>query len=107
APTHPELLDALATQFVRQGWSLKKLIRSLVLSRTYQMSSQGDEAGLASDPGNLWLHHRSLHRLEGEAIRDAMLTVSGRADFSLFGPPVPVYLTPFQDGHGRPKSGPL
>ncbi len=107
APSHPELLDALSDEFVRNGWSIKKLIRSLVLSRAYQMSSQSDEAADARDPGNVLLHRMRIRRLEGEAIRDALLTVSGRADLRPFGPAVPIYLTPFQDGRGRPVSGPL
>jgi hypothetical protein len=106
-PTHPELLDHLADQFVKEGWSVKKLIRSLVLSRTYQMSSQPDGRADQADPQNLFLHRMHIRRLEGEAIRDAILTVSGRLDDRMYGPSVPVYLTAFQDGRGRPASGPL
>ncbi len=106
-PTHPELLDYLAGEFVRQGWSIKKLIRSLVLSSTYQMSSRPDDRADAADPQNRLWHRMRLRRLEGEAIRDAMLAVSGRLDRRLYGPSVPVYLTSFQDGRGRPPSGPL
>jgi hypothetical protein len=106
-PTHPELLDYLADRFVRDGWSVKRLIRTLVLSRTYRMSSQPDPRGDEADPQSLLLHHMPLRRLEGECIRDAMLAVSGRLDSALYGPSVPVYLTAFQDGRGRPDSGPL
>jgi hypothetical protein len=106
-PTHPELLDHLATQFVRDGWSLKKLVRTLVLSRTYQMSSQADPAADAADPEDLLLHRARLRRLEGEAVRDALLAISGRLDPTMYGPSVPVHLTPFLDGRGRPASGPL
>jgi hypothetical protein len=106
-PTHPELLDFLADRFMREGWSVKKLIRALVLSSTYRMSSQPDEAADRVDPGNLLLHRMRLRRLEGEAIRDAMLAVSGRVVDRLYGPPVPVHLTAFQTGRGRPASGPL
>jgi hypothetical protein len=106
-PTHPELLDYLADRFVRDGWSLKRLIRTLVLSSTYRMSSHPDPRADALDAQDLLLHRMRLRRLEGEAIRDAMLTVSGRLDARLYGPPVPVYLTEFQDGRGRPPSGPL
>jgi hypothetical protein len=106
-PTHPELLDHLATQYIRDGWSLKKLIHTLVLSRAYQMSSQADPTADATDPGNVLLHRARLRRLEGEAIRDALLAISGRLDPALFGPSVPVHLTPFLDGRGRPASGPL
>jgi hypothetical protein len=107
APTHPELLDYLADQFVKDGWSIKKAIRTMVLSRAYAMSSQPEETADTADPSKLLLHHARVRRLEGEAIRDALLAVSGRLDRTMYGPSVPVYLTPFQDGRGRPASGPL
>jgi hypothetical protein len=106
-PTHPELLDYLAGEFVRQGWSIKRLVRTLVMSRTYAMSSHADSRADAIDPQNLLLHGIRLRRLEGEAIRDALLAVSGRLDERAYGPPVPVHLNEFQDGRGRPASGPL
>jgi hypothetical protein len=106
-PTHPELLDHLAIQFVEGGWSIKKLIRSLMLTRTYQMDSKVNPAYADSDPQNLWWHRMPIRRLEGEAIRDAMLTVSGRLDRTLYGGPVPVFVTAFMQGRGRPGTGPL
>ncbi len=109
-PSHPELLDYLANRFVHeQSWSLKQLIRELVLSRTYQMSSRPTDSGAEeSDPQNLLLHRMNVRRLEGEAIRDALLAVSGRLNLKPGGPSVPVHLTPFMDGRGRPgQSGPL
>jgi len=109
-PSHRELLDHLAARFVKeQGWSVKKLIREIVLSRTYEMSSQPtDAAAEQADPENLLLHRTNLRRLEGEAIRDAMLAISGRLDPKLGGPPVPVFLSTFMDGRGKPsRSGPL
>jgi hypothetical protein len=106
-PTHPELLDYLAYRFVQDGWSVKRLVRALVLSRAYQMSSWPDERPDQADPQNLLLHRMRVRRLEGEAIRDAMLVVSGRLDPCLYGPPVPVLLTDFQQGRGRPPTGPL
>ncbi|HVS39621.1 MAG TPA: PSD1 and planctomycete cytochrome C domain-containing protein [Gemmataceae bacterium] len=106
APTHPELLDYLADQFVRDGWSIKKTIRKLVLSSAYRMSSHPTLADEA-DPQNLLLHRMRLRRLEGEAIRDAMLSVSGRLDLKMHGPSVPVHLTPFLEGRGKPADGPL
>jgi hypothetical protein len=106
-PTHPELLDYLANQFVADGRSIKRLIRSIVLSRTYQMSSQPSSDAVAADPKNLLWHHCPPRRLQGEVIRDALLAVSDRLDSTMFGPPVPIHLTPFMDGRGRPgKSGP-
>lgn len=79
-PTHPELLDHLATRFMREGWSVKKLIRTLVLSRAYRLDSQGAPALLEADPENRLLARHSRRRLDAEALRDAMLTASGRLD---------------------------
>jgi Protein of unknown function (DUF1553)/Protein of unknown function (DUF1549)/Planctomycete cytochrome C len=106
-PTHPELLDYLAERFAKDGWSTKKMIRTLVLTRAYQMSSAPDENADQADPQNLLLHRMRFRRLEGEAIRDSILKVSGRLNSTMYGPSVPVFLTPFQDGRGRPGSGPL
>ena len=107
APTHPELLDWLAQRLVEDGWSTKKLIREIMLSRTYRMSSKPANAATeAKDPANTLLHRMRVRRLEGEAIRDAILTVSGRLDKKMYGPPVAVHLTPFMEGRGRPRSGP-
>ncbi len=106
-PTHPELLDYLADQFIRDGWSLKRLIRSLILTRTYQMASRIDPATESLDPDNLLWHRARIRRLEGEAIRDAMLAVSGRLRSTMYGPSVLVHLTSFQEGRGRPASGPI
>jgi hypothetical protein len=107
APTHPELLDFLAERFVSDGWSVKRLIREIVLSSTYQMASASSPQADEIDPQNLLLHRMPIRRLEGEAIRDAMLLVSGRLDRAAYGPSVPVYLTPFMQGRGRPAGGPL
>jgi hypothetical protein len=106
-PSHPELLDYLADGFVHDGWSVKRLIRRLMLSSTYQMSSQPHAAADKADPLNVLLHRANLRRLEGEAIRDTLLVVSGRFDPALFGPSVEVYLTPFMEGRGKPAGGPL
>jgi hypothetical protein len=107
SPSHPELLDWLADEFVHQGWSIKKMIRRLVLTRAYQMSSRRDVAADQVDPQDRLLHRMRVRRLEGEIIRDSLLTLSGRLDPTLGGPPVPIHLTPFLDGRGRPASGPL
>jgi hypothetical protein len=107
-PTHPELLDHLAQQFLADGRSIKRLIRRIVLSRTYQMSSQADPAAVAADPKNELWHHRDPKRLDGESIRDGLLSVSGRLDTTMEGEPIPIHLTTFMDGRGRPgQSGPL
>jgi len=77
-PTHPDLLDRLAADFVRDGWSQKRLIRRLALSRTYRLGTAHDAAAAARDPDDrlLWRMHR--RRLDAEAIRDGILLVSGR-----------------------------
>jgi cytochrome c553 len=107
-PTHPELLDYLATEFVRRGWSIKAMHRLMLLSSTYQMASRSEEASEARDPQNKMWHRMPLQRLEAECIRDALLAVSGQLHRTLYGPSVPPYLTPHMSGRGRPaQSGPL
>jgi hypothetical protein len=76
-PTHPELLDHLATQLVANKWSLKSTIRSIVLSRAYQLSSAHDAHAMEIDPDNTLVWRHSLRRLEGESIRDSILLVAG------------------------------
>lgn len=106
-PSHPELLDFLAQEFIRDGWSFKRLHRRLLLSSTYRMSSQGDPAADAADPQNRLWHKMPVMRLEAEIIRDAILAVSGRLSKNQFGPGVLPYLTAYMNGRGRPASGPL
>ena len=79
-PSHQALLDWLAAQFVEDGWSLKRLHRRIMLSAAYQRSSTIPRHQVARDPENRWLARFSARRLEAEAIRDAMLFVSGRLD---------------------------
>jgi hypothetical protein len=79
-PSHPELLDWLAIRFAENDWSIKKLIKEIVLSRTYQMSSDYDEANYAVDPDNVYHWRMSKRRLDAESLRDAMLAVSGNLD---------------------------
>ena len=79
-PSHPELLDHLAAQFVADGWSMKKLIRSLVLSRVYQLGSAVDAANLERDPENVFLWRKRPRALEAEVFHDAVLVVSGQLD---------------------------
>jgi len=108
APTHPELLDFLAARFIADGWSVKRLVRELTLSNAYRMASHGNAEAEAADPQNLLLHRMRVRRLEGEAIRDAMLSVSGSLDRTLYGPSTAIHLNEFMDGRGRPAaSGPL
>jgi hypothetical protein len=81
-PSHPELLDYLATQFVQDGWSVKKLVRRVVLSRAYQLSANTDlkDDVKAIDPGNRFVWRHSPRRLDAEEIRDTMLAVAGKLD---------------------------
>jgi hypothetical protein len=73
---------------MREGWSIKKQIRFLVLSQTFQQSSVPSPEALKADPMNRLLSHYPVHRLEGESIRDAILSVSGRLDPAMFGPSI-------------------
>lgn len=79
-PSHPELLDTLAVKFIADGWSIKKLVREIVLSRTYRQSSAYREDPFRTDPENRLLWRASKRRLDAEAIRDAMLVVAGELD---------------------------
>jgi hypothetical protein len=108
-PSHPGLLDWLASRLRAQGWSTKAMLRELVTSSAYRMSSAPrDLAAEAADPENALLHRMPIRRREAEAIRDTILALSGRLDLTAGGPPVPVHLTPFLEGRGRPgRSGPL
>ncbi len=88
-PTHPELLDWLASEFIDSGWDMKHLHRLIVTSSTYRMSSAAtSDANLAKDPDNLRLWHRPPIRLESEAVRDSILSLAGRLDLTRGGPPV-------------------
>jgi hypothetical protein len=94
APTHPELLDHLATEFVRDGWSLKQLHRRLMLSSVYQMASKPDEKVAETarrvDPENRLLWRMNRRRLDFESMRDTMLAVAGRLEHRLGGRPVDI-----------------
>ncbi|MBM81302.1 MAG: hypothetical protein CMJ78_12025 [Planctomycetaceae bacterium] len=85
-PTHPELLDFLANEFAKDGWSIKRLIRRIVLSKTFRQTSLPDGRAVQLDPGNRLLHHFPVRRLDAESIRDTILAVSGRLSPTLFGP---------------------
>ena len=111
-PSHPELLDWLASDFRENNWSVKNLIRKIVLSQTYRQSSRlnrSNDKGEVSlaDPQNIFLHKMPVRRLQAEAIRDSILSFSGRMDKQLFGPSVPIYKTAFMTGRGGKKNGPL
>jgi hypothetical protein len=106
-PSHPELLDYLAVEFEKKhSYSIKSLIERIVLTKTFGMSSAA--ACAEKDPDNRWLHRMPMRRLEAEAIRDSALAISGRLDRKVGGKSIPVHLTEFVVGRGKPtKSGPL
>ena len=107
-PSHPALLDYLAAGFVDDGYSMKRLVRRLVLSRAYRMSSQASAGAAEVDPSNRLLQHANLRRLDAEAIRDAMLSISGRFDPTMYGPSVPVHYAARRGlTQGDPNNGPV
>jgi hypothetical protein len=85
-PTHPELLDYLATELIRNGWRLKPIHRLMMTSNAYTQSSQFDAMSAAVDPDNRLLWRFTIRRLEAEAIRDTMLAVAGSLDTTMYGP---------------------
>lgn len=84
-PSHPDLLDHLASQLMAQGWSLKSLHRSILLSNTYQQSCAANDVAAEIDPSNRWLWRQNRRRLDFEAMRDALLAVSGNLDTTVGG----------------------
>ncbi len=108
-PSNPRLLDHLATEFRSNGWSTKDLIRLLVTSNTYRMSSSPvNPEAERQDPTNRLFHRMNVKRLEGEIIRDSILSISGKLTLEAYGTSVPIHLTPFMQGRGKPRhSGPL
>jgi hypothetical protein len=105
-PSHPELLDYLADRFMRDGWSLKRLVTLMVTSATWRQDSMPSPGALARDADNRLWHHMPLRRLEAEAICDSMLAVSGRLDAQLGGSPIEPFRTA-QDASKRLFVGPL
>ncbi len=106
-PTHPGLLDYLASDLMENGWSLKYMIRKIVLSQAYRMSSTPSQQAMDEDPGNKLLQHMPVKRLEAEAIRDHMLACSGEIDTSMYGPSVSAYVKDLPNSRAKPASGPL
>jgi hypothetical protein len=90
APTHPELLDWLATEFPRKHWSLKKIHKLIMTSTVYRQASQRDPLKDAADRGNALYSRFPIRRLEAEAVRDRILAAAGRLNLDQFGPPVAV-----------------
>ena len=94
-PTHPELLDYLASQFMANGWSIKTVHRTIMLSETYQQQSLSHTEGESKDPENRWLWRMNRRRLDWESLRDSLLTVSGQIDLTMGGRSVPLLSQPF------------
>jgi mono/diheme cytochrome c family protein len=94
-PTHPELLDYLASRFVADGWSIKKLHRLIMLSAVYQQKSDDNKAYADIDPGNALLWKMNRRRLDFESIRDTLLAVGGNMDAKMGGRPVDLTTEPF------------
>ena len=99
-PTHPELLDWLATKFIQDGWSIKQLQRTILLSSTYQQSSQANPAGFAADPENKLLWHYGLRRFDFEEVYDSLLAIAGTLDPTIGGKSIP----PAGDGSGKRRA---
>jgi mono/diheme cytochrome c family protein len=110
APTHPELLDWLASEFVEKGWRLKALHRLILTSNTYRMASHASVAALKADPQNDLLSHFDMRRLTAEEIRDSILAATGTLNAGMFGPgiyvdiPQEVLAGQSKPGHGWGKS---
>ena len=103
-PSHPELLDWLATEFVRSGWSIKHLHRLMMTSTAYRQSSRLNEALLAADPENVLLSRMPLRRMDAEVLYDSVLKVTGRLDGELFGPPSDVEVKDNQEVVAKPAA---
>ena len=104
-PSHPKLLDWLAVEFMEKGWSMKKLHRLIVMSQTYRQSAKVSESLLQRDPENRLLTRGPRHRLDGEIVRDAVLSASGVMSYQMNGPsvrpPQPAAVTAFAYGNTR------
>jgi Protein of unknown function (DUF1553)/Protein of unknown function (DUF1549) len=106
-PSHPELLDWLASEFMARGWSLKEMHRLILLSATYRQSGQASPETLAGDPGNRLFSRWQPKRMEAEVVRDSLLAISGRLNLAMGGPSVfpPIPADLFQGAQGWQVSG--
>ncbi len=98
-PSHPELLDWLATEFARSGWSVKHMHRLMMTSTAYRQASRKDGEALATDPDNVLLSRMTMRRMDAEQLYDSILMATGRLDPTRFGPPVDLELS--DDGEYR------
>ena len=103
-PSHPELLDWLATEFVAQGWSMKSMHRLMLTSQAYRQTSRVDEALIAADPENALLSRMPLQRMDAETLYDSLMSVAGRLDSTLFGPPSEVDVRPDKEVVVKPTT---
>ncbi len=87
-PTHPELLNWLAAELIDGGWKLKRMHKLIMMSRTYQMASRGNQAALAADPNNDFFWRFDMRRLTAEEIRDSILTLTGQLNLKMAGPSI-------------------
>jgi hypothetical protein len=106
-PSHPELLDFLARDFVESGWSTKGIIRKMVLSSTFRIESTPGPGVAERDPKNILLQHMPVRRMDAEAVRDHILACSGELKPALFGPSVPANIDDQPASRAKPRSGPL
>ena len=105
-PTHPELLDWLSTRFMQSGWKLKSMHKLIMLSNTYQMSSQASEQELAADPANNLYWRFNMRRLSSEELRDSVHAVNGRLNLKMGGPSIyPIIPQEVFAGQSRPGAG--
>ena len=105
-PTHPALLDWMASEFVDQGWSIKKMHKMLLMSNTWKMSSQSNAKALAQDPENNLFWRFDMRRLEAEEVRDSILAVDGSLNPKMFGPSIfPTMPREVLAGQSVPGSG--
>jgi hypothetical protein len=106
APTHPELLDWLAGEFVAHNWSLKQMHRLMMLSNAYRMSSTSNQTALAADPRNDLFWRFDVRRLTAEEIRDSVLAANGTLNLAMYGPGVfPPIPKAVMQGQSRPGEG--
>lgn len=106
-PTHPELLDHLAAKFIEDGYSVKKMVRYLIASKTWQLSHQTSLRAQEVDPGNRLHSHASFRRLEAESIRDSLFAIAGNLSADGVGPGVPNYYALAIDPDKQAKPGPM
>lgn len=112
-PSHPELLDWLAIEFINGNWKLKRIHKLIMTSTVYRQSSRKETRDKSKDPDNRFLSRTSLRRMDAETLRDSVLAVSGTLNLKMFGPPVPVKENAVgqfvigiekKDGEGKPAA---